>query len=350
MEKFRIVKENIENFKEIFREKDPDLMLKQELFSIQALNPFIIYNSSPRGLMMSSHVAQLIVLNNPEPNIIQTKIDSELAKYVISKKFTHDAEIIDVVKRYQGPSWSPKDVVEYTIIYRKLDDGEIDSITIPRFNKFHPYFGFIYKFLIDPDTMYRGQIFKKDTMIAVPPTITDKGDYAYGLNANVCMMTLPDVAEDGVIVSKSFCERMKFKIIEKRTLNVSRDEVLLNLYGDDENYKPFPDIGEEVNDNGILMATRKLDDDITLGLITTKELQRVNPLFDEVVYVRKGKVIDVKIYENRKNKLQPMQPDEFVRKYINGMFEYNRRLIDVYQYLKRENNGEVPVSNNFNRL
>jgi len=343
MKPFEIVKMNLEKYGDLFKEKDPDLKLRQELFSMQALNPFIIYNSSPRGLMMSSHVAQLVVLNKPEKNIIQTTLDRDLAKYVISAKFMHDVEIVDVIKRYNGWTGEASNV-EYSIIYRRLDDGKYDIMNIKKYNKFHTHFGFEYKFLIDPDTMYPGQVFKKDTYVAVPPTILNEDmDYGIGLNANVAMITLPEVAEDGVIVSKSFCERMKFKIFETRVLHVNPNEILLNLYGDGDNYKPFPEIGEHVADHGILMATRKVDDEVMLGLLTTKELQRVNPIFDKAVYAD-GKVIDIKVYKNRKNKMIAKEPDEFIERYVIGLEDFYRRMLDTYNNIKRANGDNLELT------
>jgi len=343
MQPFEIVKTNIEKYGDLFKEKDPDLKLRQELFSMQALNPFIIYNSSPRGLMMSSHIAQLVVLNKPEKNIVQTSLDRDLAKYVISAKFLHDVEIVDVIKRYNG--WYGEAAnTEYVIIYRRLEDGVYDTMSIKRFNKFHTHFGFEYKFLIDPDTMYPGQIFKKDTYIAVPPTILNEDmDYGIGLNANVAMITLPEVAEDGVIVSESYCKRMAFKIFETRILHVDPEEILLNLYGDDNNYKPFPEIGEKINENGILMATRKINDDALLGLITTKELRKVNPIFDNAVYAD-GKVIDIKVYKNYKNKIIAKEPDEFVDKYVVSLEDFYRRILDTYNNIKRSNREEPELT------
>ena len=338
---FEIVKQNLNKYSDLFKEQDPDLKLKQELFSVQALNPFVIYNSSPRGLMMSSHVAQLLVLNKTEKNIVQTTIDRDLAKQVISAKFLHDVEIVDVVKRYNGWEGSAQNT-EYNIIFKKLDDGEYDIMNIKRYNKFHTYFGFEYKFLIDPETMYPGQIFKKDTYVAVPPTIlNNEMDYGIGLNTNVAMVTLPEVAEDGVIVSKSYCERMKFKLFETRVIHVTPDEILLNLYGDNTTYKPFPEIGEYVNPSGVLVATRKIDDEIILGLLTSEELKKVNPIFDKTVFAS-GKVIDIKVYKNRKNKMIAKEPDEFLEKYVVGLEDFNKRLLDTYNNIKRNNNGMEP--------
>ena len=334
MRPFELVKMNIEKYKDLFKEKDPDLKLRQELFSMQALNPFIIYNSSPRGLMMSSHIAQVVTLNKPDKNIIQTTLDRDLAKYVISAKFLHDVEIINVIKRYSGWSGEASNV-EYVIVYKRLDDGKYDIMEIKRYNKFHTHFGFEYKFLIDPDTMYPGQVFKKDTYLAVPTTILNEDmDYGIGLNANVAMITLPEVAEDGVIVSESFCKRMKFKIFETRTIHVNPNEILLNLYGDENNYKPFPEIGEHIADNGILMATRKIEDEVILGLLVDKELRKVNPIFDNAVYAD-GKVIDIKIYKNRKNKIIAKEPDEFLEKYIVGLENFYKTILNTYNNIKR---------------
>ena len=41
-------------------------------------------------------------------------------------------------------------------------------------------------------------------------------------------------------------------------ISFGEDEVPLNLYGDDENYKIHPDVGELIRSDGVLFASRKL--------------------------------------------------------------------------------------------
>ena len=60
------------------------------------------------------------------------------------------------------------------------------------------------------------------------------------------------------MLRRGYAEASKFKGYGEMTIQFDGDEVPLNLYGDDKNYKIFPDIGEEIRPDGVVFATRRL--------------------------------------------------------------------------------------------
>lgn len=337
-------------------EQDEDLKLKRKYMSAAALNPFIEHNSSPRGLMMSLHIAQLVVLNKSEENIVQSGLEKELAKYTTAVVAENDLEVINVIKRYNILGEDDK-VVGYTLIVRNIDTGELDAIEIPMFNKFHPYFGYKYKIDEEVSTFVRGDIIEKGINLATPPTIIDENSYGFGRNINVVHMSLPEVDEDGFIISESACKKFGFKIFDNRTIEVGENSFLLNLYGDDENYKPFPEIGEHINDTGVVVAARKYDQKYGPALYGKDDIKTFNPMFDEAVYTRgkNSKVIDIKIYYNpRKKRSLPEGTDRYCFKYSDALLSYYQQLIITYENMQNEYtkvfNKNLPVGNKLNTL
>ena len=320
---------------------DSILKLNVKYFSAGALNPFIEHNSSPRGLMMSSHISQIIVINKPEPSMIQTGLEFEFGKYTFMKKTEDPIEIIDIIKRYDTININK--TVEFTIIYKNHSTGEIDVMDIPKFERYHPYFGFEYKLNPILKTIEKGDYLPPETILAKPPTVFDNGEYGFGVDANVCLMTIPGVDEDGFVVSEDFCKKMNYKIYETHTVEFGSNSILLNLYGDDENFKPFPDIGEEINDTGVLCAVRDLttleyDDMLLPALMNKYDVMSFNPIFDKAVYARKkGVVVDIKVWKNnRLRKEMPIGTYELLDNYKDTYVTYYKKILHDYHNLKRE--------------
>ena len=338
-------------------EVDKDIALSQEMFSMSAINPFIEHNSSPRSLMMNSHISQLIVLNESEENMIQTGVESELSKYTVSKKLESDSEVITVIKRYNMLG-EPDKAVGRLVITRNLETGELDATDIPYYNAFHPYFGFKYKVNESLDSMVRGDVLPKDTILASPPTVLDNGGYGFGRDVQIASMTLPEVDEDGFVVSRSFCNKFRFKIFDTRTIEVGENSYLLNMYGDENDYKPFPEIGDYINDTGVVAVARKYDPMYAPALYSTIDNMEFNPLFDEAVYARPGtksKVVDVKIYKSHSRKRAlPTDTDKYCDKYSDALLAYYRQVIETYESANKEYNRtfgrDVAVSNKYNML
>ena len=334
-------------------EDDPEIKLNKKLFSAAAMNPFVEHNSSPRGLMMSSHIAQLVVLNNPEENMIQTGLEYEFGKHALSKRIDGAVEVIAVIDRYKHIITNAN--TEKVVVYRDLETGEIDCLEMPAFNAYHPYFGFKYKFTEKAETLIIGDTIE-DEDLAVPPTMKEDGGYGFGRDVNVAFMSLPEVDEDGFVVSESMCKDFKFKIFEKRYIEVGNDSFLLNLYGDEDNYKPFPDIGEYINDTGVVAASRKYNSEYAPALYSKKDLMEFNPIFDEAVYTRegKGKIIDIKVHNNpNKKKALPSGTDAQCRKYSVALVAFYEQIIQVYERLEQEYgryNREFIIGNRFNTL
>ena len=98
-------KENVQRMKDAlskhiseFKDNESDIKLDETLFGNSSVNNFINFNTSPRGLMMSGNLAQLLVLDKPEPKIIQSGAEDELIHSLIAIVIREDSEVIKVIK------------------------------------------------------------------------------------------------------------------------------------------------------------------------------------------------------------------------------------------------------------
>lgn len=363
--------EHLEVPKDLFN-YDPDLELKDVYISIHALNPFVPNLSSPRGYMMGQHLSQSLTIMNGDEKIIQTGLEKQLGDNTFSKRTEDDTYIHKIIKRYESVSSAGVDKeVERLFIVEKLSTGEIDYINVPTYYCTHQRFGFEYRWNTELiDNLRKGVTLEKGTILADSPTKTKNSGYKVGVNANVALMTLKEVAEDGVVISTDLAEKLAFCSYEKRVVEFGTDRFPLNLYGDEKTYKPFPEIGEKINQDGVVMALRDYDTLLSPALTSVKDTMNFDPTFDKPICVRgpgkeikvQGKtyvtsvVEDIKVYKSPK-----FQKDVYkgtadnVDKYAESLRRYYEEIIQIYERLLQNHyvkfkNYDLPLTPRFHRL
>ena len=106
--------------------------------------------------------------------------------------------------------------------------------------------------------------------------------------------TDPYTSEDACEVSERLAEEMSSIEINKVPIGVNLNDFLLNMYGNSDNYKPFPDLGEY--SHGEVAVKRTL---FTDQLLTDFKDNALNKIMDsDVCFYKTGKVIDIDIYCN----------------------------------------------------
>lgn len=351
---------------------DDDLKIREELLSLHATNPFIAQTSSARSYMMSLHLSQSLPIFGGEEKIVQSGLEKQLGKNTFSKKPDDDFKVIKVIERYRGLSAdSVNNVSHITIIGQNLTTGEYDAIELPNHNKVHNEFGFTYDWKTDIlDKLKPNTIIPKDTILADSRAVDENNGYKFGINANLCLLGLPETAEDGMIVSESFAKKASYEVIEVRHIEFGSENFPLNIYGDENNYKPFPEIGEVVNEDSVLMVLRNYNSRLSHALTSKKDVLEYDPVFDKAIYVKgpgdvvdtsvgnilTSEIIDIKAYHCPKYKRDVLTGTiNCVDKYVKGLKIYYNDILDTYNNITKEHysryrNNDVPVTNRFHRL
>lgn len=350
---------------------DKDLRIREELLSIHAMNSFSRYCSAARLIMFSSHFSQSLVIEDGEEKIIQSGLEWQLAENTFSKKIEKPFKVIEVINRYRGlESEIEEQVVEKLIIGQYIDNGQYDCILIPYHNMVHNQFGFKYKWNKEVlDNIRPNMILEEGTILADSPSVGKEGEYRYGINANVALITLREVCEDGVVISESMAKRMAYTTFENIDAWFGHKNFPLNVYGDNDNYKPFPEIGELVNEDAVVMALREYDDDYGHSLTSKRDVQKYDPLFDKVIYSKnpgkyvktaKGlrpmsRVADIKVYTCPKYKRDVYtNTADMVDKYERALKRYHDDIVNVYEKISKDHftrfrNNDCNISERFSR-
>ena len=313
--------------------------LKSEHIGIHAINPFIEHNSSARSIMLSGHLSQTLSIEGDEQRVT-TGINQEVGKYVKRIEADCDMRILSIIERFRQTMGEDgiKESPETTVIYMDVSTLEIGHFILKRYDKLHNYFGFKYNPTKDISKIAINNVIEKGTVFMNPASVKDDS-YNMGLDLNVAFMSHPSVSEDGVMISKSAIKRSKFNIYETRIVTFGEEGYMLNAYGDEDNYKSFPDIGERIRHDGLLLATREHDDDLSPVLLSPKNLSKIDFVSDNCVYVRgnEGVVVDIDVQLNEyelKHLYDYMNPQVF--KYLNANISYYKELLDEEDRIRKD--------------
>jgi len=355
--------------------------LYPELLGIQATNFATGTNSASRAYMYGSHKSSDLVIEGSTEKRIQTGVECRMGDYVFNKKAPCDMRVLRMIDRY--PTRIDVDAIpenpEMVVIYEEVTNDpnvnrlpQIGCMVIPRHASYHQYFGFEYKLTPEFKRLVPGlyksagtDYIEKDTIFANSPSIGENGGYKFGIELNVAGMSHPAVAEDGILISEDVLPRLRFKVYDKRVVEFGNHAFPLNLYGHAGHYQPFPEIGQMVRDDGILVMLRNYESDLGPVLTSITDCMTPDFIFDDAIYVRgpgsiiqgekdghpveikSGKIVDIKIYHDDN---EPSKTPEGVmsamNKYTRALKRFYRELLEAYESIREERRrkyGEAEV-------
>lgn len=340
---------NLETYGYRFRQFPPELM------SIQILNPYTPHDSQSRQTMFASHISQTLQVSNATPRFDPTGMEPKYGQYTFKIEMPVNGHIRECISKY--PPMAVTGGIEHinpltTVIYEyPLGNGmrAFGALNIDAHHSMHQYFGFRYKPTAAGRELRPGLDIPAGTVFAQSPTINEEGDWMYGFEANVCVMTVPGVTEDGMVARRGFLDKMKVKAYGTRKVSWGKTNVPLNLYGDDSNYKPFPDIGETIRDDGIIFALRPFDL-ATAVMGMHKEYLKQPITGDKHTYIetnaKNAKVVNIEVYKGRRSNdtvtLSGMNSQ--CERYYEKTAAYNRKLLDTYDTLRKENGRNLVLT------
>lgn len=329
--------------------------LRPELLAMASLQPFPGNVANSRMQMMGSHVSQALVIKGATTRRLLTGVEREFGRFTFNVKMPVDAEILRIIPKYRVGAGlnaireNPLSVV----VYLDMETGELGCLQIPTFSARHQHFGFRYKDRPIRGRLEAGMALEAGTIIADSPNVDELGNYRIGIETNVLFASMPGIIEDGVIVSEDYVERLTATGYETRTASFGAKMFPLNLYGDGNEYKPFPDIGERVRDDGLLFAMRHYDPLMAAIDMTPEALRQVNYSFDTRVYAEPGAIVkDVNVrYGARPGKSTiPTAMEAQARRYYERTLTFYEALLHEYNEQKRRLGREPRLTPEFHRL
>lgn len=327
------------------------------------LEPHAACSSAARSAMRATFLTQMNVVEGVSPRRLITGAEKEYGKYTMSVKMPCNGTVLKVLQKYPRNLGitSFKKNSEITIIYENDENGEIGYLTVPSFHCNHKVFGFEYK---QNTKLLRelqlGLKIAKGTILADSPNIAPDGDYRYGTELITAFMSVPGVIEDGLVLSESAVQKLKTRGYASKVLEWGGNRIPLNIYGDNDNYKYFPDIGERVRHDGVIFAIREYDPELAICNMSVDALQEIDYTFDDITYAQMSSintddmpiVEDINVLHTHNSDLwrTPEAMTKQVRKYHEAMKIYHTGIFDKYDELHRHRKQNLKISNAFHAL
>lgn len=328
--------------------------IRRDLASSLSLNPWIAFDSSPRAQMYSSHLGQKLVIAGATEKYCQTGMEIEYGKYTFSVKMPCDGTIIRTIERFKKTI--DKDSInlnpQTVVIYEDDRTKEVGIFNLALYCSYHQYFGFEYKAKPAINSLVRGVHIPKDTIFLDSPGVTDQGVYKYGVELNMAFMSHPSVSEDGVMICRDVLDKFKFKTYEIRVADWGSSRFPLNLYGTVDNYKAFPDIGDYVRDDGLLMAMRGYEKSLAPVEQSIYDVMEPDYISDKGIYANGpgGRIVDIRVHTADSSFFENSGTiDTQVNKYLLATREFHQKIVNEWRRLRKERGDALSVSDAFHR-
>ena len=337
-----------------------DLLCRPEYLGLQSLlSPFIQHCSAQRSMMWGSHSSQALVVDSSEQPRCMTGYEEMVGKEELTEgsQVEHDMVIQRVIPKFNISSFNDStihNIPSWTVIYTD-ENHVVHSMEVSTYTLLHDGFGYFNVMkCLEEERLYVGNMIEKGTKLTTSPS--HKGHrWQMGMNANVVYMGEWGSTEDACVISRSLSERGTNTAIHQTKLIIGPDDIPLDLYGDELNYKCFPGIGETVRSDGVLIGLRTNNEGTFVSDMIPSRLREPEPIHDELHRAPPGsQVIDVDVYINRDALKKMHDRDDNIYKQFLDLHKsqeyFHNSVLDAYTKLCTKDGEDLPCSQEFNTL
>lgn len=301
------------------------------------LQPANNTNSGPRKIMQIIQKEQSIQLCHSEPPLLMTGYENQFGE--LSSSFIRsDANYIVLGKVY-------KNSMHYYLLVVDYKNSRLHCYERKSYEHVTENYGY------NLDTRYMDSL-QPDSNIPEGKIISTSASFdsamnkCDGVNLTTIYMALGVNTEDPIVLSQSAADKFKSPLFSKIRLTINDNDIPLNLYGDDTNYKSFPDIGENIR-NGILCAIRReRKSDEALYCQSVDRLQEL--MISDSSIIASGKVIDIDVYCNNVDNLGVIYNTQ-IAKYYTANMKFCKDLCDTVDKFLKSHKG-IKMTYDMNKL
>lgn len=262
---------------------------------------------SSRALMNTSQQKQFLTLLEPDVPHVLTHFENIFGHYNRSyKKMEGTWEVIDKIDKFG-------DGRIYTLVLYNRETRTYDMVekvvAVARTEKF----GFLYD-NNHIDSLQVGDVIHDDVLYK-STSYDEHMNYRLGKNANVMYSTSNPTIEDAIYVREGWAKSVRFVELDSVTVSVNDNDILINRYGTDSEYKPFPWVGEMVQDN-VICTSRRIVKEHLLYDFQSKNLRTTYPTDTDYFTSKDAMVYDITVYYNGDDPF----PDNLFHKELGAVY------------------------------
>jgi len=307
------------NFNEAIEREVSRISQKEQILGITLNQPFVGSNSGSRKIMYNIQAKQALPLLKPETAYIQTGFENRFGKEsssVIEAK-TDYTVVGKVVKYLNNPNH------QYYLILLDNRTNKLDVFQRISYVHTTETYGYLYD-NSNVDILDVGDIVEEGDIMRQSTSFDEYGNHCEGVNLLATYIAMEDTMEDCMIISESARKKLGSPFLKTVTININDNDIPLNLHGNDDYYKAFPEVGETIP-GGLLCCIRRDNNDEALFTQSWDNLKRIMPS-DEKVTIE-GDVIDIEIHSNTPENLKERSSYQQLLMYYNERHRYLSDLV-----------------------
>ena len=316
------------NFDETMQKETSRIRSPEQILGKCLDQPFTTANSGSRKILYSTQKEHALPLLKPEVPIIQTGYENRFGDYSASIiKMDDDYEVIKKISKF---SRNPNH--HYILILRNLRTNQLHVVTRISYNHLTESYGYLYNNTVmdkidEEYTISKGEIIRSSQAYDAYMNRCD------GVNLLTAYICRDKTMEDGIQISQSAALKLASPLISKIRIPLNDNDILLNLYGNDNEYLGIPYVGEKVKD-GIVCAIRRENTDDSLYTQSREMLKKI--LMSDTKYLASGdvEVIDLDIFSNNPETLRDRHSNSQLNYYYEDKQRYIYEIIHTVESLK----------------
>ena len=316
------------NFEETMQKEAARIKSPEQILGKCLDQPFTTANSGSRKILYSTQKEHALPLLNPEVPIIQTGFENRFGDYSSSIiKMEDDYEVLAKISKF---SRNPNH--HYILIMRNMRTNQLHVVTRISYHHRTESYGYLYNNKV-MDMIDIDYIIKRGEIIRSSRAYDDYMNRCDGVNLTTAYICRDKTMEDGIQISESAALKLASPLISVIQIPLNDNDIILNLYGDDNEYLGIPYVGEKVKD-GIICAIRRENTDDSLYTQSREMLKKI--LMSDTKYLASGdvEVIDLNIYSNNPDTLRDRHSNSQLNYYYEDKQRYMYDIIHTVEALK----------------
>lgn len=304
--------------------EEPDDMLGKGL-----MMPFNDTNSGGRKLLYGTQREHVIPINNAEVAFIQCGYEDQFGEYSSSiKRAKGNYKLLAKIPKFRNiPDH------HYYAIFLNEDTNILEVEERKCYKHITESYGYTIN-NTDLDKLKQNEEIPKGKILQRSNCFDDYNNRKDGLNLLTMYNSCAGTMEDGIILSKSAQKKIISPLVHYVSIVANDNDIPLNLFGDDNNYKIMPDILQEVP-NGILTGLRRENNDEMLFSQTFNRLKDI--MMSDDKYTVQGRVVDINVYCNNPDNIMNNAYYSQVKYYYEEDQAFSKSVVDLI----------IPLANTF---
>lgn len=315
------------DFMQQVQERSSELKSKEQVLGKSLYQPFTDANSGSRKIMAATQLEHAMPLLTPEVAAIGTGYEIKYGDYSSAIiEANSDYEVIAKISKFSD---CPNH--QYYLLMRDRYTNELTVLERVMYNYSTETYGYLYN-NNTLDSIDVGYEISKGDILRSSTSTDEFMNRMDGVNLNTIYMTCDITKEDGMWISESARKKLGSPLFKRVTINLNDNDMFLNLMGDENTYKSFPMIGEEIN-GGMLCAIRREQSDTALFTQSVEQLR--HPMMSDDKYtIENGTVIDINIKCNNPDILRDKHTNVEVLYYYNNWVRFMNEFVHAVDNAK----------------